>query len=112
LETRELYLANADGSEPSLYATPRYWAFLGWSPDGKHFLYQDNQQVYLGTPGQPPQALGNFLSLFDPRWIGPEQFLHFLDQDANWVLVSRWLDGRAASLATLPRDVSYDVTQR
>jgi len=112
LETRELYMANSDGSEPSLYATPRYWSFLGWSPDGTHFLYQDNQQVYLGTPGGAPQALGNFLSIFDPHWISAEQFLHFLDQDANWVLGSRWVDGRAASLATLPRDVSYDVTPR
>ena len=112
LETRELYLANADGSEPSLYATPRYWAFLGWAPDGEHFLYQDNQQVYLGTPGQPPQGLGNFLSIFDPHWIGADQFLHFLDQNASWVLVSRWLDGRAASLATLPRDAGYDVVPR
>jgi anti-sigma factor RsiW len=112
LDTRELYLANADGSDPSLYATPRYWAFLGWSPDGRHFLYQDNQQVYLGSPSQPPQALGNFLSIFDPRWISAEQFLHFLDQNASWVLVSRRLDGRAASLATLPRDADYDVTPR
>jgi hypothetical protein len=112
LETRELYLANADGSNPSLYATPRYWSFLGWSPDGGHFLYQDNGQVYLGSPEGPPQALGNFLSIFDPRWISADQFLHFLDQGASWVLGSRWLDGRAASLATLPRDASYDVTSR
>jgi anti-sigma factor RsiW len=112
LDTRELYLANADGAEPSLYATPRYWAFLGWSPDGRHFLYQDNQQVYLGASGQPPQALGNFLSIFDPRWVSAEQFLHLLDQNSNWVLVSRWLDGRAASLATLPRDADFDVTPR
>jgi hypothetical protein len=112
LETRDLYLAGADGSDPSLYTTARYWAFLGWSPDSKHFLYQDNQQVYLGAPGQPPQGLGNFLSIFDPRWISAEQFLHFLDQNASWVLVSRWLDGRAASLATLPRDVRYDVMSR
>jgi hypothetical protein len=111
-ETRDLYLADADGSNPSLYATPRYWAFLGWSPDGRHFLYQDNQQVYLGAPGEPPQALGNFLSIFDPHWIGAEQFLHFTDQNTSWVLVSRWLDGTTASLATLPRDASYDVTPR
>jgi anti-sigma factor RsiW len=112
LDIRELYLANGDGAEPSLYATPRYWAFLGWAPDSKHFLYQDNQQVYVGAPGQPPQALGNFLSIFDPRWISGEQFLHLLDQNANWVLVSRWLDGRAASLVTLPRDAELDVTPR
>jgi hypothetical protein len=111
-ETREFYLANADGTDPSLYATPRYWAFLGWAPDGRHFLYQDNQQIYLGAPGEPAQALGNFLSIFDPHWISSEQFLHFLDQDASWVLVSRWLDGRTASLAALPRDVRYDVTSR
>jgi hypothetical protein len=112
LDTRELYVANADGSDPSLYATPRYWAFLGWSPDGGHFLYQDNQQVYLGTPGQPPQVLGNFLSIFDPQWISADQFLHFLDQNASWVLVSRWLDGRTASLVTLPRDAAYDIVPR
>jgi len=112
LETRDLYLAGADGSAPSLYASPRYWAFLGWSPDGRHFLYQDNQQVYLGAPGQPPRGLGNFLSIFDPRWIGADQFLHLLDQNASWVLVSRWLDGRTASLATLARDASYDVMPR
>jgi anti-sigma factor RsiW len=111
-EAREFYLADADGSNPALVATPRYWAFLGWAPDGNHFLYQDNQQIYLGAPGEAAQALGNFLSIFDPRWISSEQFLHFLDQDANWVLVSRWLDGRTASLVSLPRDVRYDVTSR
>ncbi len=111
LETRSLYLARADGSAPQRYATPRYWAFLGWSPDSRHFLYQDNQTVYLGAAGQAPQPLGNFLSIFDPRWVAPDQFVHLLDQGGDWVLVARWLDGRAVSLATLPRDTHYDVTR-
>ncbi len=112
MESRELYLADADGSNPQLYATLRFGMFINWAPDSAHFLYRSDGQVYLGAPGQSPQKLGNAVSVFDPRWVTPAQIVHLHDQGTGWMLVSRTLDGKAFSLAALPRDITYDVVGR
>ena len=111
-ESRELYLADADGGNPQLYATLRFGMFINWAPDTAHFLYQGDGQVCLGAAGEAPVKLGNAVSVFDPRWITPAQLLHLHDQDTGWMLVSRTLDGKAFSLAALPRDITYDVVGR
>jgi hypothetical protein len=111
VDTRELWIANADGANPQQYATLRNGVFVNWSPDSVHFIYSDADSVYLGGVGQPPRRLGNIASVFDPHWIGPGQFVHLHDQDAGWMLVLRTVDGQAASLLLLPREASYDVTQ-
>jgi hypothetical protein len=108
-EMRELLLANADGSNPEPYTSFRDGTFGGWSPDSKHFLYYADQYVYVGTPSQAPQRLGNSVSVIDPRWVSSSQMLHFLNTSTGWMLVLRTLDGDVASLETLPRDISYDV---
>lgn len=108
----DLFLANADGANPQLYAALGTGSFINWSPDGAHFLYTDGAgQTYVGAPGQAPQALGKSASLFDPRWISPKQLLALHDTGTNWLLVERPLDGNAVGIQPLPREVTYDVTR-
>jgi len=110
-DTRELYLANADGTNPQLYASLNYGQFVNWSPDSQHFIYQDNYDAYLGAAGQAPRRLGKAISLFDPRWISAGQILALQDTGTDWLVVSRGLDGSAVGLLSLPRDAGYDVTK-
>jgi Tol biopolymer transport system component len=108
-EVRTLVLARADGSEPQPYATLQWGAFAGWAPDGSRFLYQSEEQFFIGALGEEPQALGAVGSIIDPRWISAEQMLYLLDQGATWGLIAKTVDDEAVTLAELPRDITYDV---
>jgi hypothetical protein len=109
--SRELFLANADGSNAQLYVVWSEGEFINWSPDGAYFLYRDGDYVYLGAAGQAPRKLGPVVSVSDPRWITAKQILHLHDQGTGWLLVARTVDSAASSLKLLPRDITYDVTQ-
>ena len=91
----DLFLANADGANPQLYASLGTGGFVNWAPDGAHFIYtDDNGQTYIGAPERTPQLLGKSMSLFDPRWISSRQLLALHDTGTNWLLVERWHVGR------------------
>jgi Tol biopolymer transport system component len=108
----ELFLANADGANPLLYATLGNGGFVNWAPDGAHFIYTDDSgQTYVGAPERTPQLLGKSISLFDPRWISSRQLLALHDTGTNWLLVTRTLDGDAVGLQPLPREAAYDTTK-
>lgn len=111
LETSELYLANADGSAPALYATPKAGTFVSWSPDSTQFLYQDNYVIFAGAAGQAPRELGNGVSVFDPRWVAANQFVSRHDTGTGWWLTLRDLGGAATGLLPLPREAMLDVAQ-
>lgn len=113
MDVIELYLAAADGSSPVLYATTEAGAFMGWSPDGSYFLFSDNYQVFAGSPGQAPMRLANGVSLTSPRWVSDRDFVSLHDQGADgWWLTLRSVDGSAAGLLPLPREVMFDVVAR
>jgi hypothetical protein len=113
----DLFLANADGSNPQHYASLGNGSFTNWSPDGTHFIYTDGigpdgiGQTYVGAPDQTPRPLGKRMSLFDPRWISPRQLLALHDTGTNWLLVGRTLDGSAVGIHPLAREITYDVTR-
>ena len=110
-DSSELYLANADGSDPQLYAPLKSGRFVNWSPDGSHFVYQSDYETYLGAPGQLPRRLGAEGSVIDPRWISAGQMLALHDTGTDWLVVIRGLDGNAVGLLPLSQGDSYDVTQ-
>jgi len=118
----DLFLANADGANPQLYAALGTGGFTNWAPDGTRFIYTDGigsdgaGQTFVGAPGQAPLPLGKSTTLFDPRWISPRQLLALHDTGTNWLLVERTLDGvavdgSAVGIQPLPREVTYDVTR-
>ena len=41
----DLFLANADGSNPQLYTALGNGGFVNWSPDGTHFLYHRRRRA-------------------------------------------------------------------
>ena len=108
----DLFLANADGANPQLYASLGNGGFVNWASDGAHFIYTDGAgQTYAGSPDGAPQLLGKTSSLFDPRWISPRQLLALHDTGTNWLLVTRTLDGDAVGIQPLPHDATYDTTK-
>ncbi len=111
MEEGELYLADADGSEAQRYAVVKNAAFLAWSPDGAHFLYQDDYRTYLGAVGQAPQHLGTSVSFVDPHWVSGTQFVSRHDTGTGWLLTVRGVDGAAQGLLPLPRDAMLDTAR-
>ncbi len=111
-DTGELRLAEADGSNDQLYAAVQGAAFLGWSPGGTYFLYQDSGQVYLGAMGRMPLSLAAADSLFDLRWVSETQFVGLYDTGEGWLLTLYGSDGTAYGLLPLPRDAMLDVLYR
>jgi Tol biopolymer transport system component len=108
----ELFLANADGANPQLYASLGNGGFVNWAPDGAHFIYtDDNGQTHVGTPEGAPQWLGKSISLFEPRWISSRQLLALHDTGTNWLLVTRTLNSDAVGLQPLPHEATYDTTK-
>jgi hypothetical protein len=108
-ERRALILAAVDASGPQPYAELRNGGFLGWSPYGPEFLYASDNQVFAGAPDVAPTLLGDTVSVHDPRWVAPGQVLSLLDWGSGWMLVWRDLiGGISGSLASLPKDMSYD----
>jgi hypothetical protein len=105
----ELYLANADGSNPELYATMTDGQFISWSPSGTRFLYQDNYQIFAGEQGKPPVRMANGVSMVGPRWISDEKIMAYHDTSDSWLLTLRDVNGEAVGLLPLPRDAMWDV---
>ena len=109
LAKNDLYLANADGSQPQLYAAMNQGEFISWSPKGDRFIYQDNFQVFSGAAGQAPRRMANATSMSTPRWVSDTQILASHDTGDGWVLTLRDANGDAASLMPLPREAMWDV---
>ena len=109
LAKNELYVANADGSQPQLYASMNQGEFISWSPKGDRFIYQDNFQVFAGAPGQAPRRLANATSMSTPRWVSDTQIMASHDTGDGWVLTLRDIAGNAAALLPLPREAMWDV---
>ena len=110
MSTNELYLANADGANPGLYATMTDGQFINWSPSGARFLYQDNYQVFVGEQGKPPVRMANGVSMVGPRWISDAKIMAYHDAGNSWLLTLRDVNGEAAGLLPLPRDAMWDVS--
>lgn len=108
----ELRLAEVDGSSDQLYAAMQAPAFLGWSPDGTYFLYQDGDQIYLGATGRAPVLLGNAFSLFDPRWVSARELVSLHDAGDRWLLTLHTVEGKVYGLIPLSREALLDVVHQ
>ena len=103
---RELVLAAADGANPQLVATIPNGRFIGWSPDSARFLYEDGDQLFVGTPGGKTQRLA--AGAIEPRWLGPSQIVYQAGPGDTRQLIIQAVDGKAVPLQTLPAGATVD----
>jgi Tol biopolymer transport system component len=108
-ENQQIVLANPDGSNAKAYQTLKSGMFAGWSPDDVHFLYQNEGNTYVGSPGKPPVLLDGLTNPMAARWVAPDQLVYMLDEPDSSVLVWQPMAGHAAALATLPAGVTFDT---
>ncbi len=81
----DLYLANANGSGETLYATGDI-QWVGWSPDNTHFIYSFSSpmSLHLGVDGGAPTPIGSCSQL---EWIDNTQFLCLSGSYGAWTLM-------------------------
>jgi hypothetical protein len=107
---RELFIANADGSEERLFDSGAInWE--GWAPDGVHFVYSadDPTDLIVAVDGGTP--LFN-LNGVDLHWIGEDQYLLLSGSPGNWSIILGQLDGSREVISNPAGDfVDYDVSE-
>jgi len=107
---QDLFLANADGTGETLYATGNI-DWVGWAPDGIHFVYSvgDPMNLQLGTDGAADIPL---VTGMDLRWINNSRFIYLTGSMGAWTLMVGNLGGTPTSIANPGGDfISYDFTR-
>ncbi len=94
-----LFIANADGSGETSYATGAV-EWEGWSPDGVHFAYRLDgpMNLYLGTVGAAASPLPAGLSL---EWVHATDYLYLTGSGTSWTLMLGSTSGASMPLASL-----------
>lgn len=107
--TRELHIANVDGSESIVYDTADLIEFLGWSPDSQHFVYTSGLgsgiQIQLGDICAQAVPLASGFFPYNLRWLEASRFLFLRDDSDNPEL---YLGGATTMLLQLESRGSYD----
>lgn len=108
---RELHLANADGSDDTIYETGSL-LFEGWSPSSEHFIYsQYGENPQVGSLGASPAPIGGATRIRDVAWIRDREYIYLNREDDLWELwygslgtFNALIDGPSGDL------ISYDFT--
>jgi dipeptidyl aminopeptidase/acylaminoacyl peptidase len=107
-----LYIANAGGSQDTLYA-PAARTVESWSPDGSRFLFtvNDGNQMMVGRLGESPAPLDGFDVVVNPLWVDPHTILFVHPADAGFELHLAQVGGQSVLIDTLQsdRDVWFPV---
>ena len=104
---QDLYLANADGSGETLYATGDI-QWVGWSPDHTHFVYSldSPMSLHLGVDGGSPTPIGSCVRL---EWIDNTKFLCLSGHYAAWRLMKGEVGGGLTPIVSPAGDLgSFD----
>ena len=123
----DLFLANADGANPQLYASLGTGGFTNWSPDGTRFIYTDTIGPMVSDPTAQGKHLSAHLDRRRSRWERARRWLTRAGsrlgncwrcttpgQTGCWserTLDGAAVDGSAVGIQPLPRGVTYDVTR-
>jgi hypothetical protein len=74
--TRELHIANADGSNDVVYISGGFLTFYNWARDGQRFVYNiDQGATQLGQVGADPVPLSTEGLQGLPIWVDGTRFL-------------------------------------
>jgi hypothetical protein len=108
--TKELFLANADGSGATVYESGEL-EWYGWAPDGIHFVYSlgGPMNLILGKDGggSIPLATG-----IDLRWINKSEYLYLEGSLGSWSLIKGGIGATPKTLASPSGDfISYSFSK-
>lgn len=108
---RELHLANADGSEDTMYDTGNI-RFEAWSPSVDHFIYSQNgENPKVGQLGTSPAPIGGASQIRDVTWIRDNEYLYLNRESGSWELWYGSLGGFNSLIDSSSGDlISYDFT--
>lgn len=91
--SHELVIAQADGSDPVVYAAGEL-DFLGWARQGAEFAYWHHvaSEVYRGVVGQPPvQLLGSRdenTAVISVSWFGEDMLVYVVAEAGEFTIWS------------------------
>jgi len=82
-EGSEIWMANADGSEPQLLFRENFRVgLLTWSPDGQLIAFIGNGVEVMQADGQNRRTLGmNFIGGFPPAWSPDSRYIAFTAEE-------------------------------
>jgi hypothetical protein len=106
---REIFVAEADGTNPQLQAPVQSGRFISWSPDSTRYLYEAGGQLLAGMPGQKAQPIGT--SAIEAQWLGSDQVIYMTDQGGTRQLINATVDGKVSPLQALPADATFDTSR-
>jgi Tol biopolymer transport system component len=108
--TRDLFLANADGSGEAVYDSGEI-EWYGWAPDGIHFVYSigDPMNLILGKDGGASIPLATGIDL---RWINESEYLYLEGSLGSWSLMKGRIGSTPRTLASPSGDfISYNFSK-
>jgi hypothetical protein len=105
--TYELYHANADGSNETLYETAEI-SWIGWAPDSSHFVYAiGSTNLQLGRIGYPPLPFASGINL---RWINETRYVFLSGSYGAWTLIRGQLGaGNTPIVSPIGEFVTFDI---
>jgi dipeptidyl aminopeptidase/acylaminoacyl peptidase len=96
--TRQLVIAQADGSDPTVYAAGEL-DFLRWAWEGTEFAYWHNvaSEIYRGGVGQSPVQLlgpgGENTAVVSVGWFGQDNLVYVVAEAGQFTIWSGPIDG-------------------
>jgi hypothetical protein len=109
-DVTNLYRSGIDGSGETVVGPFSSW--LGWSPDGAHFVYSAGDPMDL-LVADAALATAPLVSGTDPAWFRPDEFVYLSGTMGAWTLQRSGLTGSSIPLASPAGDfVAFDVIYR
>jgi dipeptidyl aminopeptidase/acylaminoacyl peptidase len=104
---RGLHIARPDGSGDWIYQQGNLVQFLGWSSDGRHFLFSQSgdQAMQLGSLDAPAApASKDAVGIIAARWVDEGRYLFVEQRGEVFDLYLGAIDGGVVLLDTLAAD--------
>ena len=101
---RELWLATYDGNGGWAYVKAAMLRFLGWSPNGRRFIYSlgSDQEGWMGSLDDSPTPLTkDALGVMSASWVDNKRLIYVQQRAETFEFYLDSLDGESTLLDTM-----------